>query len=134
MKFEQRIPEDVLTQISPRTLAVWHAIYDYISDHCQTDAFDLRLQKTLSEALGKWFSDATLRRHFKRMADAGLIQSHRIVVRYSDIGKAWLGAGYPFRGDGPPPGMFLRYTLPGGKPSLERVTNTDDALAPASGG
>jgi hypothetical protein len=118
--FDRRLPENVRTKVSLGTLSIWRAIHNYIVRHRQTDAFDADLQKALSDSLGKWISDSALRRHFKRMVDAGLLEAHGIIVRYSDLGKVWLAAGFAYRGGGeePPPGRFLRYTLPGQEPSL----------------
>jgi hypothetical protein len=117
--FDQLLSADQRAKITDRTLAIWREIYGYVRRHRQTDVFDPPLQKELSDTLGTWLSDSTLRRHVKRMTDAGLLEAHRIVIRYSPLGRAFLGAGFGYRGEGPPPGTFLRYTLPGDEPTLE---------------
>jgi hypothetical protein len=54
------------------------------------------------------------------MTNAGLLQGHRIRVKGDYLDKALRGIRFSevFGYDGPPPGVFVRYTLPGMLPSL----------------
>jgi hypothetical protein len=90
----------------------WHRIYGHVFATGQADRFDNELSKKLDHP-----SDAAISRTLKQMADAGLLQKNRVVVKYSEIGLAFLGIGMR-RMEGPPPGAFFRYTLPGLRPPL----------------
>jgi hypothetical protein len=117
--FIARVPASIRSKASAATLRTWHCIYCYVTEHGQTDRFDRALDKTIAASLDKWMSDATLQRHLRRMAAAGLLQGHRIVVRYTETGKIWLPFGRMFRNDGLSAGAFIRYTLPGMAPTLD---------------
>jgi len=53
------------------------------------------------------------------MADAGLLQAHRILVKPNAFGKLLGGLGSLVFADSPPAGLFIRYTLPGMTPTLK---------------
>ena len=124
--FTRRIPAAVASKLNERTLVIWHAIYEYVTSNGQTDRFDRNMRKSVEEQSGHWISDATAQRHMKRMSDCGLLQRHRIVVKYTEIGK--LMGGFLFEGflsDGPPPGSYHCYTLPGMTPVLNPKSEDD---------
>ncbi len=132
--FQDRLPAGVRNKISHRTTAIWHTIYAYVSEVAQTDRFDDGLQRKLHRDLEKWVTEQTLATHLKRMAEAGLLQSHRVVVRYTEMGRAFIGFGRMFNNGGPPAGAFMRYTLPGMSPTLEHTRQPrEDADAPTHG-
>jgi hypothetical protein len=119
--FKERIPTEIGSKLSDTTVAVWHSVYSHVAENGQTDRFDSSLGKRVRELTGRWASEATLQRHLKRMTDAGLFQSHRIRVRYTEIGKLMGCWGGLFGGDGPPAGVYLCYTLPGMSSVLTRM-------------
>ena len=124
--FIARVPASTRSKVSERTLDVWHAIYSYVVEHGQVDRFDYAFEKSLATTLGKWFSGATLQRHLRGMSKAGLLQPHRVIVRYTEHGKLWLPFGRRmFRDDALSAGAFVRYTLPGMKPTLD-TKQTDE--------
>ncbi len=125
--FTARVPASVRSKVSAATLRVWHCIYCYVTEHGQTDRFDRALDEAIAASLEKWISDATLQRHLKCMATAGLLQGHRVVVRYTEFGKVWLPFGRIFRNDALSAGAFIRYTLPGMTPTLD--IKKDDELS-----
>ena len=85
--FKDRIPTETRVKLSDATVALWHSIQCHISEHGQSDRFDASLSKRVREVSGKWVSEATLQRHLKRMTDAGLLQGHRVLVKYTPLGK-----------------------------------------------
>ena len=116
--FAARIPSSVRGSLSDTTLAMWCAIHAYVAEHGQTDRFDTTLRKQLRATRGKWIAESTMQRHLKRLTDAGLLQAHPLLVKPNVFGKL-LGGFSLLASSGPPPGMFIRYTLPGMEPTLE---------------
>lgn len=118
--FIDHVPASVLSRATNRTLETWHCIYCHVTEHGQTDRFDRDLEKIIEARIGKWLSETTLQRHLRRMAAARLLEKHRVVVRYTEFGKSWLPFGRRmFRDDALSAGAFIRYTLPGMKPTLD---------------
>jgi hypothetical protein len=118
-QFSERIPENVREKISPDALQIWHCIYDHVAMHGQTDRFDPAMQKAVRALTTAWISDNTIKTHMQRMAKAGLLARHRIIVKYTPLGRfaGWMN---PFlTAETPPAGAFVRYTLPGMQPTLE---------------
>jgi hypothetical protein len=110
--FAALLPEPIRSCLSSEALIRWHRIYVHIFATGHADRFDNELSKKLD-----YPSDATISRTLKQMAEAGLLQKNRVVVKYTEIGLAFLGIGMR-RMEGPPPGAFFRYTLPGLRPHL----------------
>ncbi len=113
------IPSWLPAKPSAETVDVWHGIFEYIVEHGQTDYNDHRLYRFLRDRLGIHASAKFLTRHFKRMHDAGLLAVHTIVVRPDELYRL-LGVCSMFN-NGPAPGKFKCYTLPGKSVDLEKA-------------
>ncbi len=113
-QFTEMLLPATRAKLSAKTLAHWFIVYRHVFTAGETDRFDTALQKKLG-----WLSAAAVQRLLKQMKEAGLLSSHRVVVKYTAMGKAFLGIGFNLllqRG-GPPAGLFIRYTLPGMTPT-----------------
>jgi len=108
------LPPATRKKLSEKTLARWCIVYQHVFTSGQTDRFDTDLQKKLG-----WPSEAAVQRMLKQMTEAGLLAAHRVLVKYTEMAKAFLGVGMNFalKRGGPPPGVFIRYTLPGMMPT-----------------
>ena len=114
-QFAAMLPAKTRDKLAPQALARWFIIYRHVFQTGQTDRFDSELDKKLG-----YPSDAVIAGTLKRMAEAGLLKPNRVVVRYTEIGRAFLGIGMR-RIEGPQPGAFIRYTMPGLTPNLPEV-------------
>ena len=110
--FRQQLPEETRGKLSDATIVRWFKVYQHVIATGQADRFDAVLSKKVD-----YPSEAAIARLLKQMSDAGLLRANRVVVKYTEIGRAFLGIGMR-RTDGPPPGVFYRYTLPGLIPAL----------------
>jgi len=110
--FAAMLPIATREKLSAKALERWFIIYRHVFETGQADRFDSPLSKKLG-----YLSDAATAKILKQMADVGLLKPNRVVVKYTEIGRAFLGIGF-MRQEGPPPGVFLRYTMPGMTPNL----------------
>lgn len=110
--FIKQLPEGRRRRLSDDALVRWFKVYQHVFATGQADRFDEELSKKLDYA-----SEAALAKVLKQMAGAGLLSPNRVVVKYTELGRAFLGIGMR-RAEGPPPGVFYRYTLPGLMPAL----------------
>jgi hypothetical protein len=119
-QFVERLPKRNGRGISAKSSKIWFFIHAYVCRCGQVDRYDAGLRKELSDLNGKWLSDLTIKKYLRDMEIVGLLQAHQIKVKYTKIGKAMLPFGGLFNilEDGPPPGAFTRYTLPGMQPTL----------------
>ena len=119
--FVERLPATIRDDLSKVALNAWFFIHSHVCRYGQTDRYDSVLRKGLYDCSGKWVSEQALKKHLRKMEVAGLLESHQIKVKFTHIGKAmWPFSGlFGVREDGPAPGVFIRYTLPGMRPTLE---------------
>jgi len=117
-QFKDRLPEESKSSAGKQVLRTWYYIHRYINAHGQADRYDEGLSSYLGDNI-KWISEQTIQRHLKRMTDVGLLISHKVVVRYTPMGKAMLPFGTIWS-DTPPAGVHNCYTLPGLKPVFEK--------------
>lgn len=121
--FDSLLKHDAALKLSPRTLALWRHIFAYVAEHGYADTTD-------SEAFidsvqqQQAISIATIARHLRRMASAGLLQSHTLTRKpgvRSTVVSVMFGAL---------PTRFVRYTLPGATPSLrlERTEQSNEEM------
>ena len=115
-KFTARLPAKERTR---KTAYLFYLIHKYIIANGQTHLYDEHLFKYLL-AKGKIdILKSSLRNHLRYMVNIGLLISHRIISRYTDMGKIMLTIRSPLLDNGFPPGLFKMYTLPGMLPSLK---------------
>lgn len=113
--FLRLLRADQRDTISRRTLDVWHRIYVYIMEHGSADTADddaFVQSITRDQAMTR----GTLARHLRRMNAAGVIEGHILVRRADALTNALCN---PYSPNGGLPSRFIRYALPGHKPTLE---------------
>src|ERR1035441_5428328 len=101
-EFKHRLPKDLRKKTSQATIRVWIEVILRVVDRGQTSRYDDDLRKKVTDSAGEWISDSALKKHLKNMADHGLLEAHRVVFRYTEVGKAMLLLLGGLRGDGPP--------------------------------
>ncbi|MEY2511115.1 MAG: hypothetical protein QOE26_1878 [Verrucomicrobiota bacterium] len=111
-QFVAMLPAETRDKLTRQAADRWFKIYRHVFDAGFTDRFDSELDKKLG-----YPSDAVIARTLRQMAEAGLLKPNRVVVKYTEIGRAFLGIGMR-RIEGPPPGAFIRYTMPGLTPDI----------------
>jgi DNA-binding MarR family transcriptional regulator len=113
--FVSRLSADQRAAVSHRTLGVWHRIYIYIEQHGSADTVDddaFVQSITRDQSMTR----TTLARHLRRMSTAGVIEGHVLVRRADHLTNSLCN---PYSPNGGLPSRFVRYTLPGQKPTLE---------------
>lgn len=112
--FKLCIPSGIAGKVTASTVDLWHAIFEYVVEHGQTDCHDHRLFRHLQKATGRNASDRLISSHLHRLSEAGIFDTHRIRVT---PGPFYM-PGF-LSNDSPPPGKFHCYTLPGKTVNLE---------------
>lgn len=123
--FLGKLPPSSREKKTRKTLETWHRIYTYIEIFGNADTVDnddfLRYVDKL-----RFVSTAVVRRHLRDLQKAGVIVGH-ILVKKPDKSMSMLTTISPLYW-GRPPTKFIRYTMPGCKPSL-RLQQVDFAKA-----
>ena len=120
MKYKSFIDRLPSKERDRKTDYLYYLIHRYVSTNGQTFLNDSKLHKYLSAKGNITLLNETLRTHFQNMVKSGLLVSHNVISRYTEIGKLMLPLKMPlFLDDRHSPGKFKMYTLPGMVPKLK---------------